>query len=222
MRDSRGAGSGTGTGTGTGTGEGAETGEGSGAVTSPPPPLPQRPPPSPRSPRMRKRERAPVARRRLGGGAGPGRSGAERGEIHPIPRSDCCRQARGTSCPGAAGQEQSLRRGNTRPGERAPGAAPREGKRCSSPAPLPRQPSGPVPNDAELPRPGNDRRRLLRARVQGPPEAQRPGEGTGLGLCSVGPELMSGASWVVRLCQALGTRHSFGFLLAFLTSSDWH
>lgn len=210
MRDSRGAG----TGKGAGTWEGAENGEGTGAVTSPSPPLLHRPPPSRRSPRKRKRE--PVARRRLGGASG---AAAERGEVHPSP---------GLRQPGLGarsalepvGRNKAWGRGDDiRLGEWAPGAAPREGrcpwkgKRCSSLASLPRQLSGPARNDGELPRPGNDRRRILWTRVQGAPEAQRPGEGRGLGL-------ISGASCVLRLCQDFGIRHSFGFLLTFLTSSS--
>lgn len=216
MRDSRGA----------DTGEGAEIGKGKGAVTSPSPPLPHRPPPSPRPPRKRKQKRGArcqeTPRRRVRGRSGAGR-GSSRSGI-------AATRARGSFCRAAGGQEQSLGRGgtHTRLGERAPGAAPREGrcprkgKRCSSLASLPRQLSGPVPNDGELPHPRNDRRRLLWARVQGAPEAQRPGEGRGLGLCCVWPGLISGASWVLRLCQAFGTRHPFGFLLTFLTSSCWH
>lgn len=142
----------------------------------------------------------PVARRRLGGGAGAGAEPASsRSRI-------AAARARGSSCLGAAGQEQSLGGGggDTRPRERAPGAAPRQGRRRSSLASWPRQLSGPVLNDGELPRPGNDRRRVLWARVQGAPEAQRPGEERGLGLCSLWPELISGASWVLRLCQDFG------------------
>lgn len=159
----------------------------------------------------------PVARRRLGGGAG---AGAERARF--IPQRD--RGHRGSGLvlpwsrwartkPGAGGT--TLAQGN---GRRV-GRCPWKGKRCSSVASSPRQLSGPVPNDGELPRPGNDRRRVLWARVQGAPEAQRPGEGRGLGLCSVWPGLISGASCVLRLCQDFGTRHSFGFPLAILTRS---
>lgn len=167
----------------------------------------------------------PVARRRLGGGSG---AGAERGEVHPAAGLLLPGLGARSAVPPAGRNKAWGGGGHTRLGERAPGAAPREGrcprkgKRCSSLASLPRQLSGPVPNDGELPHPRNDRRRLLWARVQGAPEAQRPGEGRELGLCCVWPGLISGASWVLRLCQAFGTRHPFGFLLTFLTSSCWH
>lgn len=159
--------------------------------------------------------------------AGPGRERSGRGSSRS---GIAATGARGSSCLGAGGQEQSLGRGGTTlaQGNGRPGVAPREGrypwkgKRCSSVASSPRQLSGPVPNDGELPRPGNDRRRVLWARVQGAPEAQRPGEGRGLGLCSVWPGLISGASCVLRLCQDFGTRHSFGFPLAILTRSGQH
>lgn len=83
------------------------------------------------------------------------------------------------------------------------------------------------PRDGEVPCPGNDRRRLLRARVQGAPETQRPGEERGGRVEGWGSvvwcwRLISGGCWVPGPCQGFGTQHSLIFLLTSLASSHWH
>lgn len=156
------------------------------------------------TPRRRARAAAERGEVHLAAGSLPPRLGA-RPALEPVGRSNAW-GAGGRHSPGGTGAGRSPAGGDTLP---LTGL-------CAS------QLSGPVPSDGELPHPGDDRRRVLRARVQGAPEAQRPGEGTGLGLCSVWPGLISGASRLLRLCQDFGTRHSFGFLLTFLTSSSWH